>query len=68
MMEEEEGGHHLGVRAYAGALISALCSIMPVLYQCLAPHIAVVLGKMRVSSTRAGGNGLNTMLSCCLAL
>lgn len=27
MMEEEEGGHHLGVRAWAGAQISALYSI-----------------------------------------
>lgn len=45
MMEEEEDGHHLGVRARAGALISVLYSIMPILYHCLAPHIAVVLGK-----------------------
>lgn len=68
MTEEEEGGHHLGVRACAGAQISVLNSIMPVLYQfiacilcIIAPHIAVVLG---MSSTRAGGNGLNTMLPC----
>lgn len=63
MMEEEEGGQHLGVRTCAGAQISALYSIMPALYQCLAPHIAVVLGKCACPAPELEEMGL-TLCSC----
>lgn len=50
----------------AEAQISALYSIMPALYQCLAPRIAVVLGKCACPAPELEEMG--TVLLCCLAL